>query len=71
MKGKTKSFIFEGNDFFVAIVDSGHIRIGMIGDRSIDLPPGHKFFNDCLNLKNEEETENLFDILVENGLIIL
>ena len=71
MNAHIDNFIVKGNDFFVAYLDSGFIRVGMVAERSVDIPPGHAFFDIASCVSNEEGAEDVFDSLVEAGLICL
>ena len=71
MIAHTTNMIVDGDDFFVAMLTSGAVRVGMFSERSVDIPEGHKFFNISVSATTEEEAEIIFDRLVEDGLVCM
>ena len=69
MVGKIKNFIVNGEDYFIAEVDDGRLRVGLRSVVSVDLPENHEFFDMAACAKYETEAESIFDNLAEKGLI--
>lgn len=67
----TTNFIVPGEDFFTADLDNGGVRLGMVANRALDVMPGHDLYDPIKALKTEEEVEDMFDKLIEAGLISL
>lgn len=64
MPAKITVFIFKGADYFVAMLDHGGVRIGLVESYATDFPADHEMFNKvvaCGQSGNEEAIENLSD----------
>lgn len=62
----TIEFIVKGNDFFVANLDDGGIRVGMVGGVCYNLIRDNALFGVAANCSNEADAESCFDLCVEN-----
>ncbi len=69
MRGHTTEFIFKDLDFFSARLDNGGVRIGYVGGPMVDLPSGHRFFNECCAVRNAAEVEAMTDKLIDLGVL--
>ena len=67
----TTNFLVKGSDYFVAYLDNGNIRVGMTGDRSVDIPVTHSLYESAINAENEDDAEGVFDSLVEAGCVYM
>lgn len=64
MPANTTDFIFKGADYFVAILDHGGVRIGLVESYATDFPADHEMFNmvvACGQSGDEEAIEALSD----------
>lgn len=64
MTGNITKFIFKGADYFVAMLDNGGVRIGLVAVYATDFPVGHEMFEkivSCGEAGNEEAIESLSD----------
>ncbi|WP_156429862.1 hypothetical protein [Burkholderia sp. FL-7-2-10-S1-D7] len=62
-RARTTDYIVMGEDYFVAHLDDGGIRIGMVGGRSYDVPAGHAYYDRIRGCTNERDAEDYFDEL--------
>ena len=64
MPAKITDFIFKGADYFVAMLDHGGVRIGLVESYATDFPAGHEMFDmvvACGQSGDEEAIEKLSD----------
>jgi len=54
-------FIVKGSDYFVAHLDNGGVRIGMVGGVCHNFPQAHASRDRLIAIKTEEEAERFFD----------
>jgi hypothetical protein len=59
----TTTFIVKGEDYFVANLDNGGVRLGMVGGSYFDIPAGHAWFARLIECNNEVEAKSYFDEL--------
>lgn len=50
MNARTTEILNESADHFVADLDNGGVRVGMVGSVCIDFPAGHKYFDEAKSL---------------------
>lgn len=60
---RTTTFIVKGLDYFVAHLDNGGVRLGMVGGTCFDIPAGHAWFDRITECANESQAEEYFDEL--------
>jgi len=63
-------FIVDG-EYFVANVDDGRVRVGLIGIMSVDIPAHHPLYNQALEAVDVQDAEDLFDDLIACGSITI
>lgn len=64
MPAKITNFIFKGSDYFVAMLDHGGVRIGLVESYATDFPADHEMFEKvvaCGEAGHEESVEQLSD----------
>lgn len=64
MTAHTTNFLFKGTDYFVAMLDHGGVRIGLVSNYATDFPADHEMFEmvvACGNSADEEAIEKLSD----------
>jgi len=64
-RAHTTDFIVKGRDFFSAHLDTGGVRIGMVGGVCFDIPKGHAYYERCVECSCEVEIESHFDACME------
>jgi hypothetical protein len=62
--GTTCELIIDGRDYFVARLDNGGVRVGMVGGNAFDIPEDHDVFEDCIVIRDEDAAEKAFDRLM-------
>lgn len=63
-RGHITEFLFKGSDYFVAMLDNGGVRIGMVGDYATDFPAGHEMLTmviECGKAGDAATVEQLSD----------
>lgn len=72
--GHTTEFLFQGADYFVAMLDNGGVRIGMVGDYATDIPAGHEMFGMVVEFGNagdadaiEQLSDDIHSIHLQGG----
>jgi hypothetical protein len=63
--GTTTEFIVDGHDYFVARLDNGGVRVGMVGGNAFDIPATHALFEACCAIATEDGAEWLFDAMMD------
>lgn len=64
MAAHTTKFLFKGTDYFVAMLDHGGVRIGLVSTYATDFPADHEMFEmvvACGKSGDEEAVEQLSD----------
>jgi len=64
MTAHITNFLFKGADYFVAMLDHGGVRIGLVASYATDFPVDHEMFEMvvvCGNSGDEEAIEQLSD----------
>lgn len=64
MPANITDFIFKGADYFVAMLDHGGVRIGLVESYATDFPADHEMFDmvvACGQSGDEEAVEKLSD----------
>ena len=64
MPANITHFIFKGSDYFVAMLDHGGVRIGLVESYATDFPADHDMFEmvvACGNSGNQKTVEALSD----------
>jgi hypothetical protein len=63
--GTTCELITDGRDYFVARLDNGGVRVGMVVGNAFDIPEDHDAFEDCIVIRDEDAAERAFDRLMD------
>lgn len=63
-RGITTKFLFTDGDYFVAMTNTGCVRIGLAGCTCYDIPPGHAWFDRVREADTRATIEDLHDELI-------
>lgn len=61
MTARISTFIVNGADYFVANLDDGGVRVGLVGGECISFSEGHKYRAEVCAITNESDAEAFFD----------
>ena len=61
MTSRIATFIVDGSDYFVANLDDGGVRVGLVGGGCISFHKGHKYHAEVCAITNEVDAEAFFD----------
>lgn len=63
--------IVDTPDYFAALTEDGGARVGMTGERCLQVPAGHPLHAEITACRTEADAEAVFDRAVEAGLIVI
>lgn len=63
MAARIYSFIVHGNDYFIANLEGGGVRVGLIGCECYDFPASHNMHGVAIGLTAEAQAEELHDMI--------
>lgn len=63
-------FIFDNGEYFAAHLENGGVRVGMNGLVALDLPAGHRLYDEAATL-TAEHADDFITRRVEDGMIPL
>lgn len=58
-----EDFVFNDADFFVGKLNTGDVRIGMVGGQCFTIPQGHAWYDRVVEADTRVAAEDLFDEL--------
>lgn len=61
MNARISTFIVNGADYFVANLDNGGVRVGLVGGECISFREDHKYHAEVCAITNEVDAEAFFD----------
>lgn len=61
MTARIATFIVDGSDYFVANLNDGGVRVGLVGGDCISFHKDHKYHAEVFAITNEVDAEAFFD----------